>query len=221
VNGERTIAFSSAHAPRALGFLVDLVLSGRYRATTKDLKRLQGDFNRDRGIAFNQAIAERYREVPGLIVRENVKKLVLPGGERLVSTVGDIDVLVADPTRRRLIVNECKDLAVARAPQEMAHELEGLFVRKGGGKSIIEHHAERVAWVREHRAAILAWLGIDVLPKHVKKWTVEAQILVDQPLMAPFLKRASIPVIAYVELDALLSESERGNGVKRARRHRK
>jgi hypothetical protein len=48
------------------------------------------------------------------------------GSLKMPRELGDLDVLVIDPAKHRATVIECKDLALARTPQELATQLEAL-----------------------------------------------------------------------------------------------
>jgi hypothetical protein len=111
---------------------------------------------------------------------------------------GDIDVLVADPRRRRLGVIECKDFVVARTPHEMDTELKKFF-QGNGKKSAVEKVEERTAWVHENIGQILDWLQLGNASK-IRQWKVRTFIIVSQELFTPYLKRSSIPVMSFEKL---------------------
>lgn len=176
--------------------ITTLCRKGRLKARTPEMIKLMGEFNRQRGEKFNDSVADVFAQNPRLIVRKRVKKI---GSLKLQGSrgdLGDIDVLVAVQRRRRLIPVECKDLALARTPYEMAGEIANLFHGTGGKKSIVELHGQRVQWIHEHLTAVLDWLGVN----DGRRWKVEPLIVVDRELFTPYLQSSPIPIVPIEEI---------------------
>jgi hypothetical protein len=93
-----------------------------------------------------------------------------------------------------------KDLSVARTPRELANELNETFATGGPRRSHAEIHLERIAWLERNLAAVLAWLGLD--GEDAGNWRVDGSIVVDEPLMSPYVRKAPLPVRSYDELAA-------------------
>lgn len=128
--------------------IVELCTQGRLKANSQEMVRLIGTFNHERGKRFNKKIADIFRLNQDLVVREAVKKI---GSLRLLDEegdLGDIDVLVADRKKKRLLIVECKDLANARTPHEMFSELINLFRGTEKKKPIVALHQRRSHWAR-------------------------------------------------------------------------
>jgi hypothetical protein len=159
------------------------------------MRKVMGEINSLRGEAFTDRVAGLLEQQSKLVVRRRVKKVGQPGNALRVP--GDIDILVADPERRRVIVIECKDLALARTPQEVHNELVELFVGDSNGKPVVQRHQERAEWVQQHLNLVLDWLGLE---KRKGKWLVRPVVVVDQELLTPYLQRSPIPIISFVEL---------------------
>lgn len=176
---------------------MNLCLGGRIiESRSREMRELMGEINDQRGEAFNRRVAEMLEANRNLIIRSNVERV---GNLLLASTsgpLGDVDVLVVDQRRRRVIPIECKDLAVARTPHEMANEITNLFLGQGRRKSYIEKHQNRVKWIQDNIVEVLKWLEIPA----ESKWKVEPIIVVNQELFTPFLKNSSIRVLSYNEL---------------------
>lgn len=174
--------------------LMNLCVDGRLiDSRSQEMLELMGELNNERGEAFNIKVAETLQANTNLIVKSKVGRV---GRLPIASTsgmLGDIDVLVADRRRRRLIPIECKDLAVARTPHEMSNEITNLFLGHGRRKSYIEKHNNRVLWLRAHIKEVLDWLGIS----DVKKWKVEPFVVVNQELFSPFLRGSPVRVISF------------------------
>ncbi len=188
------ILYGYRHLYNAGGYLSDLCLNGRLQARSHEMQQAISQVNNKRGDAFNAQVAHFLEEETGLIIKSQVKKVGELRGQD--GPPGDIDVLMVNPRKRRMHLLECKDLAVARTPQEMANELQNMFQGKGGKKSVIEHHQKRVQWACEHLGQILTWLE---LPQS-GKWKVEPLIVTKQRLFTPYLQRSPIPILSFDEL---------------------
>lgn len=180
----------------AATYLVRLCSGGRLKAESLQMRQVLGEIIHQRGEDFNDLVAEIFEKQENTIVRRRVKKI---GSLRITGhkgDLGDIDVLVADLVSRTLTLAECKDLAVARTPFEMAREMDNLFRGQGERPSIVERHQKRAKWIREHVPQILEWLKLD--PKQI--WQVEPLLVVDQELMSAYLHASPIPVMSVEEL---------------------
>jgi hypothetical protein len=165
-------------------------------ARAPEMIKLMGEFNRRRGEKFNDIVAGVFEQSPRTIVRRRVRKI---GSLRLQGPkgdLGDVDVLVADQKRRHLIAVECKDLALARTPYEMAGEMTNLFRGTEKKTSIVELHKHRVDWLCKHLPEVLGWLGIT----DSRRWKVKPLIVVDRELFTPFLQASPIPVVPLEEV---------------------
>jgi hypothetical protein len=180
----------------AATYLVRLCSGGRLKAESLQMRQVLGEIIHQRGEDFNDLVAEIFEKQEHRIVRRRVKKV---GSLRITGDkgdLGDIDVLVADLVSRTLMVAECKDLAVARTPFEMAREMDNLFRGQGERPSIVERHQKRSDWVKNHVPQILEWLKLD--SKQI--WQVEPVLIVDQELMSVYLQTSPIPVVSLEEL---------------------
>ncbi len=182
------VLWGNRHLYRAALSLLRLCLSGRFQASSQDMKQVMGTILHREGKEFNDAVVAALKDNPELIVVPRVKGIGdLPG---------DIDVLVADPARRRLGILECKDFAAARMPHEIDFELKKLFQGKHGEKSMIEKRAD---WARKHVGDLLNRLGLGGT-EHTNRWHVEPLIVVSQELLSPYLRRSPIPVVSLQKL---------------------
>lgn len=189
---EDEILWGNRHLYKTANFLVQLYLSGRAQVQSPEMRQLIGAILHQQGEEFNDQVADLLEQNTDLIVRRRVKEV----GD--IKVPGDIDVLVADPRRRRLGVIECKDFVVARTPHEMDTELKKFF-QGNGKKSAVEKVEERAAWVHENIGQILDWLQLGNAGK-IRLWKVRTFIIVSQELFTPYLKRSSIPVMSFEKL---------------------
>jgi hypothetical protein len=121
------------------------------------------------------------------------------GSLKMPRELGDLDVLMIEPAKHLVAVIECKDLALARTPQELASQLEGLT---GGPKqshgAATARHARRLNWVGENLSAVLARFGID----DTDGWEVRGMFVVDEPLFATHLADIGMQVRSLESLHA-------------------
>jgi hypothetical protein len=193
-NGVIEVLWGKRHTYTAWGNLINLCLDGRLRANSSAMRQLMGELHHQRGEEFNDTVADILTQQLQLEVRRRVKKVGHLRGPH--GPPGDIDVLAFNPQQRRLYVIECKDLAVARTPHELANEVANLFQGQQGKKAIVELHQRRVDWVRTHFTDVLAWLGYET----AEGWVVVPLIIVDQELMGAYLQASPIPIVSLAEL---------------------
>lgn len=195
-NGILEVLWGPRNLFDVMNYLTHLCLNGRLQAQSPEMKKLISEMNNERGEDFNSLTAELFRTHGDFIVRERVKKI---GRKRISDTegdLGDIDVLIANPKKKTIMVVECKDLAIARTPNEMSNEIMNLFQGSESKKSIVEKHTKRIEWIKTNLEDVMSWLNI----QSKGKWRVEGLIAVNQPLFTPYLKKSPIPVVSYEEL---------------------
>lgn len=162
-----------------------MLTTGRLRGRSPELTGLIGRMTNRSGHAFTDSVAAVYRAVDGLIVETEVKKigrlrLARPSGDH----IGDVDVFVADRSRRIILAVETKDFSPARTPAEYASEVQELI-------DATEIHEERVAWLEAHMSEVLQWLHIDNHDE--KRWRVQPLIVVSSELFVSSVPN-SIPI---------------------------
>ncbi len=181
-------------------YLANLCTEGRIRARTEELRKLIGWINDRKGKEFNDRVAKRFIS-PDNIVKQQVRKidqlrLIGPQGD-----LGDLDILVATPDRKLLTIVECKNLAGARTPFEMANEVTELFRGSNKEKSEVQKLQLRTNWVKENLNEVLKWLGIT----SAEDWSVAPLVVVDHELFTPYLEHSEIPVVALHQLTAFMT----------------
>lgn len=111
------VLWGNRHLSQSGPYLLDLCLTGRLKASSKEMRQFIGRIRSTEPEQFNDEVAEIFEAVPDVFVRRRVKKI---GHGRLTRTngqdLGDIDVLVIHPARRRILAIETKDFEVARTP---------------------------------------------------------------------------------------------------------
>lgn len=160
-------------------YLLDLVTSGRLKATSPVMKRYITSVRREGNDAFNRDVADFLRGLGYDDVRENVRKfgrfrLRRSNGEDL----GDIDVLVLDRASMVLLAIEVKDFEFARTPIELSNEIDKLLEGPG---SAAHHHGERLDALKANLGRALSELDLSAPPD---RWQVRGLIVTSADLFA-------------------------------------
>jgi hypothetical protein len=204
----------------ALQVIVGQIFSGRFQALaeTDELRAELGRLAEGAGHAFEHEVAEIFDASPRFTVRENVESLAGVSLRRgNARDLGDIDVLAADEVTRILYGIECKDLAGALTPTEVAGELSEHFDAQEGGSTW--KHAQRIAWLETHRAEALRELALNGPPD---RWQVKGMFVTGQRVMAPYIQDVRFPIVAADDLagwiERLPQPSARRERERKARR---
>jgi hypothetical protein len=193
-DGQPVFVWGNLHLYDSMNYTVDMCLSGRLqsRATSQEMRSLLARFNQKRGPAFTFQVRDVFDAYESLVVDSNIRRI---GGARIAQhgkDLGDVDVLVVNPCRRRVLVIECKDLSVARNPYEMANELQKLFVNTERPPTVVRHE-RRADWVRDNLTLVLEHYGVN--PKG--KWRVEPVLVVSEEMLTPHIYNPPMPVISF------------------------
>jgi len=188
------VLWGHRHLDFAKFYLVELCRSTRLKAKSDEMNTLLAGFRHQAGRNFNDAVYNHLQHVPQLIVRNRIRKV----NHLRIGNLGDVDLLCADRNTTTLWVIECKSLALARTPYEMAQEIATLTTETSAQGSVLKKHQARTAWVEQHLTEVLAWIGMD--PELV--WRVRPLIVVDAAPITPWLKRMPITLISFDMLKA-------------------
>ena len=188
------LVWGHRHMKEAHLYLLQTCFGGRMQATSDAMKALVSRHANREGEAFNDEVADRLAEKPVLVVHRRLRKI--GRGKSSIQPPGDIDVLVIDEERGRIYVLECKNLAFARTPFELAAELRALTESTPHHRSMIEKHKHRVDWLRGNLNAVLAWAKLD----STRQWEVHSAVVVDEHAMSPKLQDVREPVFALDDL---------------------
>ncbi len=180
-DGEELV-WGPRHVDAAGRQLVMLIMSERLKAHSKPMRNLMTRLRQEETAEFVEHVGRQYTDA-GMVVRTNVRKIA---GHKITkldgNDAGDIDVLAADPVGLVVHVQECKDLEGARTPAELHNELEKTFAVGRRKRSAADKHLERIAWVEDHLAEVVAWLG---LPDAAGRWSVAGGFVVDTEVLSP------------------------------------
>jgi hypothetical protein len=198
VGGEDEIVFGIRHLYNSQLRLTRLIDGGGYPARSAKLIALQGRTGRLVGRAFEDAVARLF-EIYGCAVKVRVKAI---GGRRIEKEgrdLGDIDVLVVDSARRRMIVVDTKALGVGYNLDEMLKQSAQLI---GSKNSAADRINDRVQWLLENRDVVAQEFDNPDLID----WPVEGLIVTDRILPGAHIAEGSVPVWSYAKLDGVLQD---------------
>lgn len=195
VDDEPALVWGVRHLDRSGSYLLDAILSGRLKGTSAAMRTYLGTVRTEANEQFNDAVADAFERNSALIVKRRVKTF---GPLRIQRTraesLGDIDVLVIDQGRRKIVAVEAKDFEQARNPFELQREVKKLF---DGKKSAAHHHSERLDWLRQNLSDVLAHLEIR---QDRRRWQVEGLIVVSRDLLSPYITESPIETVTLQNL---------------------
>ncbi|MFD7431907.1 hypothetical protein ACFV6Z_33370 [Streptomyces sp. NPDC059818] len=207
-----------AWAPRHLWstgrYWVDLLYSGRLKASSKRMKKLMGSIRQGHNKEFEQDAQQALARAGCTITAHSVDKIA---GRRLVSPeghdLGDIDALGIATEHKKIFVVEAKDFEMARNPFELANEADALL---RGGKSATFKIVRRARWISTHLALVLRqYTG----SSEARGWTVVPVVVTSRDLMTSRVLASNVPVVAIHQLTSWArAHSARGDGAKRRKR---
>ncbi len=228
--GDTTDKVDLAWGPRAVlnagRQLLALVLAGRLKARSTQMKSYITEQRQAQNLEFNRSVADLYRAANRFVVFENVKKL---GSLRLErrpgEDIGDVDVLVIDPSTKVVVAIETKDFELARTPAELRNEVDKLFE---GDSSALAHHQERLRFLRVNLAELLGMIGTQSDPRG---WQVQGLIATSSDLVGLHFAKASkqaraIGFVTYDqladrELDKLVARTKQNPNTRRSKQKRR
>ncbi len=183
-------------------YLCDLIEDDRLDAKSKEMNHLMTRLGQRSARAFVDSVAAIAREM-GMVVDTNVKKI---GGQQITRSngqdLGDLDVLLADVTSKRVYALECKALAGARTPAELGNELKKTFGSGGKKPSAAEKHRERSDWLAARLPEAL--LHLKLPDEDAEGWTVVSAMVTDAHVLAPRIADCPLPVYAQADIQEFL-----------------
>jgi len=224
--GEVEVAWGPRAVFNAGRQLLAVILSGRLRARSAPMKAYITEQRQAQNLEFNRSVADVYRAANRFVVLENVRKL---GSLRLErrpgEDIGDVDVLVIDPSKKVAVAIETKDFELARTPPELRNEVDKLLE---GDSSALAHHKERLAFLRAHVPELLQVIDSRVDPAG---WQIQGLIATSSDLVglhyASALKQArGIEFVTYDQLadrkiGKLVARTKQNPNTKRSKQKRR
>lgn len=161
-------------------FTYELIKEGIFKADSKELKKLIGKISDKRGNQFNDAVVEKFKKIESLIVDSKVQKI---NGKKIAgedkNTLGDIDVLIINPRKKKIIVGEVKDFSFAKSPYEMQQQYIEVFCDTDKKLCYMSKHKRRVGWIKEHMDDV-----IDHYHLSKDNWRVDDVLVLSEPIIS-------------------------------------
>jgi hypothetical protein len=183
-------------------YLCGLIEDERLDAKSDEMNRVMTRLSQRSALEFVDNVASIAHDL-GLVVDTNVKKI---GGQQITRSngqpLGDIDVLAADVTSKKIYAFECKALAGARTPAELGNELNTTFGSGGKKPSAAEKHQERSDWLAGKLQECL--LHLRLADEDAEAWTIVSAMVTDAHVLAPRIADCPLPVYAQAEVQAFL-----------------
>ncbi|WP_147286267.1 hypothetical protein [Streptomyces parvulus] len=208
------LAWAPRHVWSTGSYWVDLVYSGRLKATSATMKKLMGSIRQDHNKEFEKAAEKALADAGCPITAHSVGKIA---GRRLMSPqgddLGDIDAMGINPEHRMIFIVEAKDFEMARNPSELANEADALL---RGDKSATFKIARRAQWIRTHLAPTLNQFTKSA---DTRGWTVAPVVATSRDLVTSRVLASDVPVMTIHQLTAwAAAQTTRGKRTRRRAR---
>ncbi|MEU2977767.1 hypothetical protein ABZ678_12345 [Streptomyces hirsutus] len=208
------LVWAPRHVWNTGSYWVDLLYSGRLKATSATMKKLMGSIRQDHNKEFEKEAEKALADAGCPITAHSVGKIA---GRRLMSPqgddLGDIDAMGINPDRRVIFIVEAKDFEMARNPSELANEADALL---RGDKSAAFKIARRAQWIRTHLAPTLNQFTDS---SDTRGWTVAPVVVTSRDLVTSRVLTSDVPVMPIHQLTAWAA-AQATHGKKAKRRSR-
>ena len=179
-------------------FTIDLICNDKLPVKEKGkLKVLMSQLSNYNGNSFNDVVAKRIKDIGLFIVDSKVKKI---NGKHISSeennTFGDIDVLVINPKKKKIIVVEVKNFNFSKTPYEMHQEYLKIFCDYGDKLCYISKHKRRVKWIKEHIDDVLVHYKLSG-----KNWKVDDLLIVNEDIISSEYYHQKQKIMLYSDID--------------------
>ena len=175
-------------------YVTDLIYSGKFKAKSNEMRTLCGNIADSKGFEFNDTVYQMITDMGVFLVYQNIKKI---NGKRIMdgrNDLGDIDLLIIDKEKHKIIVTEVKNFRFSRNPYEIQQEYLKMFV-DGNKHCFATKHKKRTQWVIDHIEDIKAHYQLDNKP-----WKVVSLFIANQSLASSYVYKQDIKSISVSEL---------------------
>ena len=181
----------------SLWFTLDLLFDGKYKASGEKLKSLIGKISNKRGNTFNDDVKQKLESIQAITVYSKVKKV---NGKWITSsdnnTLGDIDILIINNLKHRIIVGEVKDFSFTKSSYEMYQEYQKVFCDNGSNLCFVSKHKRRVQWIKEHINDVIKHYN---LPKG--NWSVRDVFITNEVIVSNEVYHKNQNILLYSEIN--------------------
>ena len=181
----------------SLRYTMDLITNGKFEASSKKMKVLVSKIANSVGNSFNEAVASKLHNAGFEKVYTKVKKI---NKKRIEdennNTLGDIDVLLINESRKKIIVIETKDFSFSRTPYEINREYLNVFRDSDKKLSYVSKHQKRVKWAKKHLDDIIIHYN---LPNY--HWKIDEVLIVSEPIVSNHYYHKKQKIIVFSDID--------------------
>jgi len=177
-------------------FTIDLISDGRFKAEQDEMKEYISRIANKRGNCFNDEVFDKINSIDGLLTFKKVKKI----NKRKIADennldLGDIDVLIINPKKKKIIVVETKDFTFSKTPYEMHRQYLNVFCDDDKNLCYISKHKKRVEWIKNHIADVIIEYKLDMI-----KWKVEDLLITSEPIVSNEYYHKKQKMLLYSEI---------------------
>src|SRR5574344_387513 len=175
--------------------LTDLLYSGRLKNVGRQLSKLLGKFEAEKGRAYNEEVRTFLQKSSSLKVWKHDVS-IKPKGNLAVATdddLGDIDVMAYDEKRNILYSIECKNTNTAKNVREMKKEMDDYLGRgenreKDRKKALVLKHLRRHQWLMNNIDQVVTYIGASKHPE------IKSMMLTSEVIPTSYLRREDTPL---------------------------
>ena len=166
---DRIVIWGARQVLDSKRILADQCQSGRLRVPKKEsaIISVLGAFAQERGDGLVKAIIASI-DPTNLVIDQEL--FIGPGFEfKHFKDIGDIDVLIIDPSKKILFSLESKSMSPSRNIMEMVSEVNKLF-GSDGESGWVDKHMGRDNWLKNNKDQITKKYGIDVTDYQIRSF---------------------------------------------------
>ncbi len=185
---DRNVFWGARQVLDSKRYLAEQCQSGRLRVPKENSSIISvlGAFAQDRGDGLVKAIIDSINPTNLIIDQE---RFIGPGFEfQHTADIGDIDVLIIDPSRKAIFSLESKSMSPSRNIMEMVSEVNKLF-GSDHEKGWIDKHMERHEWLKNNKRYLTKKYGVDVSSFEIRSFFVT-----EEDMLTPYLKKMKLPL---------------------------
>ena len=198
INYKNKLIWGNRQLYHCMLFTIDLINDAKLPVFNEKgrLKSLLGKIANSGGNHFNDAVADKLKRIDGLIVDSKVKKI-----NRTKITddnnqdIGDIDVLIINPKKKKIIVAEVKDFSYTKSPYEMHQEYLRVFCDQKDKLCYISKHKRRVNWMKNHIEDIITHYNLAQ-----GKWKIDDVLILNEEIISNEFFHINQKAILYADI---------------------
>lgn len=197
---ENDLIWGNRQLFHSLLYLTDMIKAGKLAATKGKLKVVMSRMANKLGNDFNSAVVMKIKSLGFSMVYSKVDKInhikieSKPG-----NSLGDIDVLLINPKKHKIVIVEVKEFSFSKTPYEIHREYLKLFCDTEQEICYITKHKHRVQWIKDHISDVITHYGLQD-----RKWSVSDALVVNQPIVCNDFYHHNQKILLYSELSTTI-----------------